>query len=132
MSRSKNKGTKWETAIVDYLRDVWHFRTARRVTLTGRADQGDIHLGELGDPLVVIEAKNEQRMSVAEYVDEADREAAAAPGQPLPVAWVHRRGKASPADGYVMMSGHTFARIIATLGDGFGSALAPGQPEANQ
>lgn len=122
MSRSKNKGTAWETAIVAYLHSLG-LTTARRVTLTGANDQGDVHLGAVDEPLTVIEAKNEQRMAAAEYVDEANREAGRCKGAPLAVAWVHRRGKSSPADGYVIMDGATYARIIATLGDGFGNGM---------
>lgn len=122
MSKQRSKGTAWETAIVTYLHSLG-LTTARRVTLTGANDQGDVHIGAVGEPLSVIEAKNEQRMAVAEYVDEANREAGRCKGAPLPVAWVHRRGYASPADGYVIMDGRTYARIIATLGDGFGNGM---------
>lgn len=122
-NRSKSKGTAWETKIVDFLK-ACGFTTARRVTLAGANDQGDIHLGTVGDPLAAIEAKNEQRMTLAGYVDEANRQAARAGSGTLGIAWVHRRGKSSPADGYVVMDGRTFARIVAALGDGAGSCMA--------
>lgn len=113
-NRSKQKGTAWETSLVSTLFDEG-FVDARRVVLSGALDKGDVHVGDVDHPLVAIEGKNEQRMAVAEYVDEANREGVNAGAIYGGVAWVHRRGKSSPLDGYVIMDGRTFLGMLATL-----------------
>ena len=109
MSASKAKGTRWETAIVNYLADFWP-HTERR-TLNGAKDKGDIS----GIPGVVIEAKNQNRMSLAEWVDEAEterRNANAAVG----AVWLHRKGRANPGDAYVVMTGAQFVALLREAG----------------
>lgn len=116
MNRSKAKGTAWETRIVVTLFESG-FPDARRVVLAGALDKGDVHVGDVDHPLVAIEGKNEQRLSLAEYVDEANREGANAGAIYGGVAWVHRRGKSDPLDGYVVMDGRTFVGMLATLAE---------------
>lgn len=107
---SKQKGTSWETAIVNYL--VGLFFRATRIVLHGREDHGDVLL-ETESWRITIEAKNERKITLSSYVDEAVRESANA-GTDLGVAWVHRRGKSSPADGYVVMRGQDFMKLAGT------------------
>lgn len=78
MSASKAKGTRWESAIVFFLH-LAGWSQAERRTLNGAKDKGDIS----GIPGVVIEAKNQNRLSLAEWVDEAEREAGAAGDESL-------------------------------------------------
>lgn len=111
MSRSKDKGTAWETAIVRYLVDSG-FPLAERRALAGAFDQGDI----TGVP-AVIEAKNCRRDELAAWVDEATSEAVNA-GVDVGVVWHHRRGKASPGEGFVTMSGAAFVRLLRDLEGG--------------
>lgn len=110
MSRSrataKKAGTAWETAIVGALKQ-YGFPHAERRRLSGSKDRGDI----AGVPGVAIEAKNTSRVELAAAVDEANVEALNA-AVPVGVAWFKRRGKSSPLDGYVVMSGDTFLRLI--------------------
>lgn len=107
MSRERAKGTAWETACVEYLRTA--FPHARR---TGSADYGagDIHVA----PGVVIECKSVQRIDLAAIVDQAE-----AAGQrnaaDLACAWIKRRGKGSPGDGYVVMSGAQLLWLLNAL-----------------
>jgi hypothetical protein len=110
MSASKAKGTRWETAIVEYLRanGVPH---AERRALNGSQDRGDV----AGIPRVVVEAKNRRSMTLAAWVDEAEKERAT-DGADIGVVWHHRVGKGSPADGYVTMSGATFMRLLVSGG----------------
>lgn len=109
MSASRGKGTKWETAIVTYLQSRG-WRHAERRTLAGRLDRGDIN-GVVG---LVIEAKNANRVELAAWLDEATREAAVL--EDKGVVWIHRRGKASPADGFVVMDGATFTALLKEAG----------------
>lgn len=112
MSAAKAKGTRWESAIVAYLADHG-FPHAERRTLTGTNDRGDINAA----PGLVIEAKNQARHSWAEWVDEATQEAINA-GAAIGLVWAHRRGKASPGDGYVVMDGATATRLLRMAGYG--------------
>lgn len=112
MSASKAKGTKWETAIVRWLADNG-FPHAERRTLSGIHDKGDINAA----PGLVIEAKNQARHSWAEWLDEALTEAHNA-GDAIGLVWAHRRGKASPGDGYVVMDGATATRLLRMAGYG--------------
>lgn len=110
MSRSKAKGTAWETTIVTYLREhgVPH---AERRALAGTLDRGDI----AGIPGVVIEAKSAARLDLAGWLAEAETERAndnATHG----IVWAKRTGRTSPADGYVVMSGATLVQLLTEAG----------------
>jgi hypothetical protein len=112
VSRSKAKGTSWETAICRHLADNG-FPHAERRALNGTTDRGDI-AGIVG---WVIEAKNCQRLDLAGWIDEATLEQANA-GAAHSAVWHHRRGKASPAAAYVTMTGATFLRLLREAGYG--------------
>ncbi len=73
MSRSKAKGTKWESRLVDFLRQSGHQRAERRAS-NGVNDRGDV----AGIDSWVIEAKNAARIELGPWCDEAEREAKAA------------------------------------------------------
>jgi len=111
VSAARQKGTSWESSIVNYLAES--FPTARR---TGSADfgGGDV-VGVYVD--LVIEAKNVQKIALAEWVAQAEA-AGERRGAWLRVVWAKRVGKSSPGDGYVIMSGHTFHRLLIEL-DGY-------------
>lgn len=111
MSAAKSKGTKWESAIVAFLRDHG-FPYADRVPLSGSKDRGDVTVGP-GSP--VIEAKNQARHSFAEWMDEAEEETANA-GADHGVVWAKRRGHASPGRAYVVMTGDTYVRLLRAAG----------------
>ncbi len=112
MSRSKQKGTAWETAIVRYLA-AQGWPAAERRALSGTQDRGDV-FGIVG---WVIEAKNCRALSLAQWVDEATIEQANA-GADFSAVWHHRKGKPSPADGYVTMTGAGFVRLLRLAGYG--------------
>lgn len=110
MSASKRRGTAWESAIVDYLRTVGATQAERR-TLGGAHDRGDI----AGLPGVVIEAKAERTITLAEYIAETERERVN-DGARIGVAWIKRRGKASPGEAYVVMTGENLIRLLVDAG----------------
>jgi Holliday junction resolvase len=69
MSRSKAKGTAWESALVRYLREQgWE---ADRMTLSGGMDEGDICVREHAEFFSVIEAKATKALTAAAFVKEA-------------------------------------------------------------
>ena len=110
MSASRRKGTAWETAVVKYLQENGAPHAERRA-LAGGKDRGDI----AGIPGVVIECKNEKIISLATYVDETEAERRNA-GARIGLAWIKRRGKSSPGDGYVLMTGDMLIRLLADAG----------------
>lgn len=112
------KGPLAEALIVKYLRDSGFTRAERRL-MGGARDRGDI----AGIPGLMIEVKNEQKMSLAEWIDEALREAQ--DGE-TPVVWHKRRAKTSPADWYVTMTGKHFTELwMASVGAWQAAAVLP-------
>lgn len=76
MSRQKQKGTAFETAIVEYLQNQLCDDTIERRALNGTADRGDISGVTFCGSRMVLECKNVNRMRLAEYMREAETEAA--------------------------------------------------------
>lgn len=76
MSRQKQKGTAFESAIVEYLKDKLCDETIERRALNGTCDRGDISGVTFCGNRMVLECKNEKSMRLAEYVREAEAEAA--------------------------------------------------------
>jgi hypothetical protein len=112
MSASKAKGTRWESAIVEFLRGRG-FPYAERRALAGTRDLGDV----TGIPGVVIEAKNEKQHNLTGWLKEAEQERRNADAD-LGVVWFKRRGKTSAGDGFVLMDGDTFAYLLRQSGYG--------------
>ncbi|MGW3808835.1 hypothetical protein [Micromonospora sp. NPDC005113] len=110
MSASRRKGTAWESAIVDYLTTNGATQTERRA-LCGGKDRGDI----AGIPGLVIEAKSEKTITLAGYVTEAEAERVN-DGARIGLAWVKRRGKTSPGEAYVVMTGANLIRLLVDAG----------------
>ena len=110
---SKQRGTRWETAVVGYLREHG-FPHAERRTLSGAADKGDINAA----PGLVIECKNQSRHSWAEWLDEALAEARNVGPGTVGIVWAHRRGKADAGDRYVVMDGATATQLLRLAGYG--------------
>jgi hypothetical protein len=110
---SKDRGTRWESAIVDALRsyDPRH-RFVERRTLAGSADRGDIAGVYAQTVPVVIEAKSVAKLNLAGWIAEAAIEAQNAK-TPIGVVWAKRIGRASPLDGYVVMTGKVFLELLA-------------------
>lgn len=110
VNKSKIRGTSWESAIVRYL-IAEGLAGAERRALCGAADRGDI----AGLIDWVISAKNCKAMSLAAWVDEVQLQQAN-DGARNSAVWHHRRGKASPADGYVTITGVQFTRLLREAG----------------
>ncbi len=112
MSANKARGTRAETAVVDYLRTRGATNAERRA-LRGKHDRGDV----TGLPSVCIEVKDCARITLSEFVDEAEREGSNAPVPDMvAAAWIKRRGKGSPADWYVAMTGAQFVTLLVEAG----------------
>lgn len=110
MNRPRVKGTTWESAIVAFLRGRGAAHAERRA-LAGTSDRGDI----AGIPGVVIEAKNCARLELGTWLAEAEAERRNDRAR-YGAVWIKRRGKTSPGDGYVVLSGDQFAALLAEAG----------------
>jgi hypothetical protein len=110
MSASKQRGTAWETAIVNYLHYRWP--NVERRALRGGNDQGDI----AGIPGVVIEAKSYTKAwRLAEWWKETEREIGNGNAR-TGALWIKRTGKTDPARGWVIMDGETYVRLLKDAG----------------
>lgn len=104
MSRERAKGTRFETAVCEYLADV--FPAVERRAQTGARDRGDI----AGVPAFALEVKNCRAMELAAWLDEAATEAANA-NEPFG-AVIHKRRNKATADAYVTMTLRDFAVLV--------------------
>ncbi len=110
MSRARAKGTAWETAVCNYLRDIGWPHAERRA-LNGAKDRGDL----AGIPGLVVECKSASKVELAGWLDEANRERDN-DGADLGVVWFKRRKKPNPDNGFVLMDGDTFVRLLKEAG----------------
>lgn len=127
MGYAKQKGTTFETAIVNYLKNCG-FDTPRRIALSGAAgDKGDIWVGT--DPIkpsLVIECKNyAQKLSykmVEDFIKEAHTEYANALGleycdNPYRALLIVKRINLGTADSWIIWKNKYNITIRARLGD---------------
>lgn len=105
MSKSRAKGTLWESTVVAYLREHG-YPWAERRALAGAYDKGDILL-----PGMMIECKAEKAIKLAEYMKEVRAQTANCPPGTLGVAWVKAPGK-TVDESYVVMSPATFLELL--------------------
>lgn len=107
---SKIKGTAWESEVARTLvEEDWPH--AERRALQGALDKGDI-AGVIG---VAIEAKNAKGVLLGPWLDEAHIEAINAKAD-MGVVWFKRRGRIKARDGFVLMDGGTFMRLLKLAG----------------
>lgn len=106
MGKSKAKGTKAESAVVQYLRDNG-FPYAERLALQGNKDRGDV----TGIPGVVIEVKDHVRTELAEWLKELEEEMGNAKTS-LGGVWHKKRGTTDPGRWYVTMDGEAFVALL--------------------
>lgn len=105
----KAKGTSWESSIVKYCED--NGVPATRRPKAGKNDNGDINLC---DNLFTIEAKSVAKINLPGFLAELGVEMKNSKASHGAV-WIKKRGKTSPADGYVVMSGDDFLEIVRLI-----------------
>jgi Holliday junction resolvase len=103
-SYNKQKGTKFETDVMKYLRELGHF--AERLAKAGSNDEGDI-VTIIAGQTYILECKNRKAMNLPQFWDEAQTEAAnyaKARGLLLapPAFVIVKRRKASIEDAWVI------------------------------
>lgn len=104
---AKNKGSRFERAIVEHLNHHGHPHAERCYGAGRPDDRGDID----GIPGWVIEAKNHRRFALAEWMSELEaetRNARATHG-----ALVIKRRQHPVGQSYVVMTLDTFAELLA-------------------
>lgn len=107
---SKQKGTTWERQCATYMEPVWP--SVERAPLWGVNDKGDlVNTGEF-----TVECKNVKSITLAQFVHEANVESRNA-GTEFGVAFIKRRGKTDPGEGYAVMDVETFRAIVARLNE---------------
>lgn len=110
MSKSKQKGTAAETAVVKWLKEN-KYKYVERRSLSGVNDRGDI----AGIPNVVIEVKNHQRMTLAEWLAELDAEIKNDKAETGIV--IHKRkGTTNVNDWYATMPARLWLELIRKAG----------------
>ena len=114
MSRQKDKGTRYETAVLDYLRNRIEDPEGmiHREALHGNADEGDIKGLYIHTRSLILECKNKKRFALADWMDQARQEAANA-GADYGMVVFHRPGRGGKRmrDQYVLMDLDTLARL---------------------
>jgi hypothetical protein len=102
---SVDKGTRWAKLVEDFLAGLGF-----TVTRSRWFDSGDDMTAALPGMVLSVEAKNHRQITLASFVDQAETQARATE---IPVVFIHRRGHVNVADGYVVMSGHAFGRLVS-------------------
>lgn len=114
MSRQKQKGTAFETRVLDYLRERIGDPEGmiHREAMHGNADEGDIKGLYIGMKSLVLECKNHKQNRLADWMEQARQEAANA-GADYGMVVFHRPGRGGKRmrDQYVLMDLDTLARL---------------------
>jgi len=97
VSKSKQKGTAAETAVVKYLKENG-FPYAERRALTGTLDKGDI----TGCGPIVFEVKNHAKIDLAGWIKELESETVNAQATTGCVV-AKKRGTTDPGNWYAVM-----------------------------
>ena len=115
MSKSKQKGTAWETECVRYL-ESYTKHEFMRLPLVGTKDVGDIRCHDL--PEFVFECKNRKDAlsSLSQIMKETEQERVNAEAD-FAAAIVKRRNFGT-GGAYVVMELHNFAQLIKERIDG--------------
>lgn len=118
MSRSRSSakaaGSRHERIVADFLRDNWSDVIDRRVR-TGAKDCGDIANFRINGKRVVIECKDESKYDFSNAINEAQLEATN-DGAAIGVAVVKRRGKADPAEQFLVATLGDFVKLLKAIG----------------
>ena len=113
MSRQKQRGTSFETAVVDWLNERMGTDTFHRLGMGGVNDEGDVWGLFSHGKRIVIECKNHKAMALSEWLDEAEVERGNADALASVVAHKRKgRGAKSFGETYVTM---TLEDLVAIL-----------------
>lgn len=105
------KGTAFERLIADHLAHTLDDDRIDRRVRHGAKDRGDLAGLRAGPLKIVAELKNQNRLSLAEWVDEAVLEMGNDDAD-IAVVVHKRRGRGNPADQYVTMRVTDFVALL--------------------
>lgn len=115
MSKQRAKGTKFETAVAEYLRLATGMNVERN-PLYGDGDRGDLRGLKIKDEPVTIECKNTKKLELSDFLKQAEKEAANNLSDYGIVIWKRPKiGIDNPiktADHAVIMTLSTFTQIV--------------------
>jgi len=103
-----DRGRRWEKAIVDYLRPHLGRQNVVKPRQEGYIDVGDVHASPF-----VLQAKDEASHNFSGYINDAEKQAAAAE-EDFGVAVVKRRNY-GPGKAYVIHTFASFTRLVLRL-----------------
>jgi len=103
-----DRGRRWEKALTDYLRLRLGRQTVVKPRQEGYVDVGDVHVSPF-----VIQAKDEASHNFSGYINDAEKQAAAA--EEFYGAAVVKRRRYGTAHAYVVFTLRTFALVIQRL-----------------
>jgi len=104
---SRNRGNSFEVAVANFLQaHGWEAITSRNAN-GGRQHGPDL----ITDLPVTVEAKNQKRIDLAGWVDQAVEDA----GGELASVWVKRRGRGDVGESYVVMRASDFVEVMRGL-----------------
>lgn len=110
MSKAKQKGTSFESLVVDYLRGQGWIHVERRA-LTGTADKGDI----TGTGPLVWECKNHKTLAFSEWLEEAEVERGNADAD-FGIVVAKRRGRGQAKDQYAVLTLENMVKLLRMAG----------------
>ena len=111
-NRNKQKGSRWEAAVRDYLSEHTGLRV-ERIPAGAADDRGDLS----GLPGLAVECKDVARIDLAGWCDEATVEASNVGDGTLPLVVAKRRGKPA-GQGYAVMPLWAFTELLRRQQDG--------------
>lgn len=102
------KGSRWTTAVAAWLNSMG-WATTRRANY----DPGDDISVNRDGVALSVECKNVKKIDLAGFADQAERQVRAVGSVPLVV--IHRRGRSSVDDAYILLSGRSFSALVTAL-----------------
>jgi hypothetical protein len=106
-----DKGSRWRHKV-----EQWFLDAGFRTTVRGIGYAGDDILAKQlqpgGELCLSVECKNHKTITLASFVDQAVDQAHTYDDLTLPVAVIHRPGRAEVDDAYVVMPGWAFIELV--------------------
>jgi hypothetical protein len=104
MIHTLRKGNAWRHLVAVWLQDLG-FTIHKR----GIGDPGDDITAHLPGMTLSVEAKDHKAITLAAFVDQAEKQA---PPDQIPICFIHRPGRAGVDNCYVVLTGRAFRKLI--------------------
>jgi hypothetical protein len=118
MTATHRKGSAWRHAVEQWFADAGFHTTVRGIGYSGddvlaRRYRPRTRADAWPSLVLSVEAKNHRAIELASFVDQAIDQARDYEDEVvLPVVVIHRKGKASVDDAYVVMPGAAFIELV--------------------